>query len=45
MMAEPASSARATQGGGLKQIRVGPKVGTLYVAETLILRHFPPSEK
>ncbi|KAJ5794326.1 tetratricopeptide repeat domain-containing protein [Penicillium paradoxum] len=31
-MAEPTSSARATQTGGLQQIRVGPKVGTLLLA-------------
>lgn len=30
-MAELSSSDRATQSGGLQQVRVGPKVGTLYV--------------
>ena len=33
-MAESSSSARATRGGGLQQIRVGPKVGTVYVVNT-----------
>jgi hypothetical protein len=31
-MAEPVSSTRATRSGGLQQIHVGPKVGTLYVS-------------
>jgi hypothetical protein len=31
-MAESSSNAKATKSGGLRQIRVGPKVGTLYVA-------------
>lgn len=38
-MAESSSNARATRGEGLQQIRVGPRVGTLYV-ESLILHRF-----
>jgi hypothetical protein len=36
IMAESLSSARGTRSGGLQQIRVGPRVGTLYV----VLSHF-----
>jgi hypothetical protein len=36
-MAESSLSARATRSGGLQQIRVGPKVGTLYVAGSYTL--------